>query len=535
MYFVRKKVGVVLFPPTNLNFRNARFAPTITPPRASALRKDDAIIPSLHPCFQVLVPQNGEKPALLESGNVFTLVMDTPYTQLVTVSAVVRGRRVSSSVVFSTVLSQAAILSMRAPLPVDAVWGISSDPASRLHQPRRDPKMSITEAGSSRFDGSTRGQRLERGAGAQHQNGEGGVDEPPSPLSLVYVGSLSLDGQKHIWLQQMEGLPRHRFAPTFLTFQDAGGEEGARVDDGEAATWKRQAADNFERRVRRAGVPLMKVASPRLVASDFDDLVQGGTLTNESAVAAPVTPLKEAVFKLLLDSVDRAGGEPHLMNPPWAREVFSRIAEGVKNASPDVLVVASGRTLGDVVLTRAARWAMGNRGRIVVDFPNMEPVLGISADVLATPSHFVARHPDIQALAAAAGAQVVVIPPGVDVTPSPPRQPEDNHQAAASEKPAERTLCHPWCMSDALENSNHCDPLCFVRYRDCLRVTVFRQIYLFYILLRSMEFLSRAMGRDVGRPFFLAQCALIYESAANFGCVTRTSQRAHYLYCTPTP
>ena len=411
------------------------------------------------------MPQNGDKPALLRSGNVFTLIMDAPYTQLVTVAAVVRGRRVSASVVFSTIRDQAAILSMRAPLPVDAVWGTSSDPASRLGEPGRGPKVTIMGAASSEFNRTTRGtDELERGAGAQHQSSEGGVEEPLKPLSLVFVGPLSFDGQKHIWLQQMEGLSRRRFAPAFLTFQDAGDREWARVDGGESASWKRENADNFERRVRRAGVPLMKVASPRLLASDVDDLAQGGTLTNDSAVtAAPAAPLKEAVFKSLLDSLDRAGGEPHLMSPPWAREAFSRIVDGVRTASPDILVCASGRTLGDVVLTRAARLAMGNRGRIVVEFPNMEPVSGISADILATPSHFVARHPDIQALAAAGGVRVVVIPPGVDAPPSPPRQTRHIHQAAAGEKPAEGPFCHPGCTGDALENAGHCDPACLVR------------------------------------------------------------------------
>lgn len=433
--------------------------------------KKNALLVHIHPCFQVLVPQNGAKPALLlESGNVFTIDMDTPHTQLVTVTAVVRGRRVSSSVLFSTVRDRAAILSMRAPLPADAMWGISSDPASRRGEPERDPETTILEVGSPRFDRSTSGtDEFERGAEAQHQNSEGGVEEPLKPLSLVYVGSLSLDGQKHIWLQQMEGLSRRRFAPKFLTFQGAGDREGARVDGGGAAvsTWKREAAENFERRVRRAGVPLIKVASPRLLASDFDDLVHGGTLTNDGGVtAAPPTPLVEALFKLLLDNLDLAGGDPRLMSPPWAREVFSRIADGVRNASPDVLVVASGRTLGDVVLTRAARWAMGNRLRIVVDFPNMKPARGISADVLATPSHFVARHPDVQALAAAAGARVVVIPPGVHATPSSLRQPEGVHQEATGDKPAERPLCHPGCIGDGLEKSNQCDPACLVRYRD---------------------------------------------------------------------
>lgn len=46
-------------------------------------------------------------------------------------------------------------------------------------------------------------------------------------LSLLFVGSLRFDGQKAIWVHQMEGLPRERFAPVFMTLRSTcdGSEE----------------------------------------------------------------------------------------------------------------------------------------------------------------------------------------------------------------------------------------------------------------------------------------------------------------------
>lgn len=407
----------------------------------------------------------------MESGNVLTMWMDTPCTQLVTLSATVDGRRASTSVLFSAILDEAAVLSLRAPLPIDARWGIHS-----LFDPRPESGENFTFAskGASREahineekkcveerSRHTYGfKQVAHKAGTQCWNTS---NVETRPISLVFVGSLSLDGQKHVWLQQMESLPRQRFAPKYLMFQDTHemGNE-SRVDEA-SREWKTNAAESFQRRLHRAGVPVTKVPSPRLEATwdEFDrwrhghakDITSGG---GEKTLEGSTSRLQEDMFKTILESLDGARNQPHLMDPPWAREIFRHIAEAVKNARPDILVVANGRTLGDAVLTRAARAVMGNRGRVVMDFPNMHPAQGIVADVLAAPSHFVARHPDVERLAKSAGAQVVVIPPGVD---SPSRVVDDGARDGAA---TEKRNYHPSCVLPD-DDSNRCDPTCNVR------------------------------------------------------------------------
>ncbi|CAM9801608.1 unnamed protein product [Ectocarpus sp. 12 AP-2014] len=368
--------------------------------------------------LQVLMPQNGDTPFLLEKGNSMILSSDMPCTQQVTLYAIVRGERVSASVLFSTVLGREAILSARTPLPSGVVWG---RPRSMVCPPQiREHKEGGNSASLPKGDKSTwqthesgtdvmvgKGGLYWSSGSAESQrcdSGEETTEGLPRPISLVFVGSLSLDGQKHVWLQQLEQLPRVRFAAKFLTFEEQEGTHGST-----AGAWKTNAAESFKQRLSRAGVPLITVRLPQVNSSRIHQSVSGEV--------APAHTLKEMAFKSVLESFHRAGGNPHLMGPPWTGEIFRHIADAVESASPDVLVIANGKTLGDDLLTKAARWAMGDNSafKIVMDFPNIGPALGVDVDVIATPSHYVARHRDTQALAAAARAEVVVIPPGVPV------------------------------------------------------------------------------------------------------------------------
>lgn len=409
----------------------------------------------------MVIPQNGDTPALLEGGNVFTLSVDTPCTQLVTLSATVRGKRLSTSVLFSTIQDKATILSARAPLPTDAVWGPRSEAV-----PSRPPE----------FDGNNNTNRKgDTDAGRKHDTqrlvGRGGLEVPQRlesglgikgrPISLVFVGSLRLDGQKHIWLQQMEHLSRARFVPTYLTFEEGEGGSTNNADDAEEgipSSWKTNAVESFTQRLRRAGVPLVKAWLPQVEESWIFDSSSGGE--------ASITLLKEMTFRAVLESIDRAGGEPRLMSPPWARELFQRIADAIKSVSPDVLVVANGKTLGDAVLTRAARWAMSDYDcKIVMDFPNIEPAQGVDVDVLTTPSHYVARHPDTEVLATVTGARVVVIPPGVQTASSvlfSGKSIADDAEPPPDRKPG-GFLRELACDSGVLAKLDCCDPDCHVR------------------------------------------------------------------------
>lgn len=351
----------------------------------------------------MLIPQNGDKPTLLmEKSNTITVSVHRPCTQLVTLFATARGQRVSTSVLFSTILDKAAIASARAPLPADAAWGIRSDAVVSL---LREPDMDTTNT-----------QMLENRAGlevSQRRDNTVSTEGTPSPISVVFVGPLNVDGQKHIWLHQIERLSRARFAPKYLTFQEEEEGEGDKSDADGAGPWKTGAddAEIFKRRLRDADVPLLRASFPRMDAGWIAEHIPEETTNNIRM---------DIGFGAVLESFDSAGGKPRLMSPPWAREGFIAVADAIRRASPDVLVVPNSVSLGDAVITRAARWAMGSRGlKIIMDFPNVKPAPGIDVDLFATPSHYVARHPDVEALAKSTRTPVVVIPPGIEVAAPP--------------------------------------------------------------------------------------------------------------------
>ncbi|CAB1105453.1 GT4 [Ectocarpus sp. CCAP 1310/34] len=444
-----------------LTFETHGFTPAVETPIEASMSRGATFRFS-----SVLTSQNGDTPFLLEKGNSIILSSDIPCTQQVTLYATVRGERVSASVLFSTVLGREAILSARTPLPSGVVWGrprsMVCPPLIREHKkgdifaslPKGDKSTWQTHEGGTDVMVGKGGLCCSSGSAESQRcdSGEEAIEGLPRPISLVYVGSLSLDGQKHIWLQQLEQLPRVRFAAKFLTFEEQEGTRGST-----AGAWKTNAAESFKQRLSRAGVPLVTVRLPQVNSSWIHDTI---------GRQAPTNTLKEMAFRTVLESFHRAGGNPHVMSPQWTGEIFQHIADAVQSASPDVLVMANGKTLGDDVLTKAARWAMrDNSGfKIVMDFPNIGPSLGVDVDVIATPSHYVARHPDTQALAAAAGAEVVVIPPGVPVA-SPLSQAKtllaDELLSPGRTSGELRRECV--CDSGMLNKLGCCDPACHVR------------------------------------------------------------------------
>lgn len=464
---------------------------------------------------QVRVPQNGPQPAFLEKGNQITLDVREPCTQLVTLDAVVKGQRLSTSVLFSTVLDTSEVLKRRLPLPPDAVWGVPIIPNTRSTElrefgvsaerevasrtPHNDQRQIIDSAkrkadtlnptvneqhgpsvasynpASVRPLSSNVGERIE----AERQTAQ--AREPPAgyaklqaggiavrnphvtaaqvrqkPLSLLFVGSLAFDGQKSVWLQQMEDLPRQRFSPTYMTFQE--GDQGDKL-----ATPASHSGGILEERLQRAGVPLVVVTAPRL-EGDWSEIERfmGKRGRDEIHVEGSQNPnLREGAFSAVLESFDEAKGDPALMSPSWARDMFFFIGQAVAKVSPDVLIIGNAKTLGDAVLTQAARWAMGPSGRVIMDFPNIDPAPGITADVLAAPSHYVARHSTTEALATAAGAHVVVIPPGVSTDER--SWSTSKFASAGNEKMSggERgALCHPAYQDGVAGGWGRCDPTC---------------------------------------------------------------------------
>lgn len=405
----------------------------------------------------MFVPQNGEIPFILKEENVITLSSPRPCTQLVTLAASVRGQRVSTSVLFSTVPDKAAILSARAPLPADAIWGPRSEKApSRLGEPEPDQSNSRGN-GHTNDQGPLGREGLDGRVRAPQRSKFATRTKGARPISLVFVGTLNLDGQKHIWLEQMERLSRARFTPKFLTFETMKNEGSTYLDTAGADDWEKHGADAFAQRVSHAGVQLITAQLPAVDVSQVSSGSSGQT---------SIHYLEEKLSQVILDSYDRAAGDPQLMSPPWTRDVFQQIADAIKYASPDVLVIANGKSLGDVMLTRAARRAMGTSGcKIVMDFPNLGPVLGVDVDVLATPSHYVSRHPDTEALAVSAGATVVVIPPGVrgDSAVGIPVQSRAGG-GISSQSASGESIRELACADGILEGVDCCNRACHVRH-----------------------------------------------------------------------
>ncbi|CAM9206098.1 unnamed protein product, partial [Hapterophycus canaliculatus] len=407
--------------------------------------------------IEVFVPQNGEIPFFLTETTDIIMSSPWPCTQLVTLAATVRGQRLSTSVLFSTIPEKAAILSARATLPADAVWGLRSGAdISRQREPEED--QIIGRNGDKGEKGPLGTEGLDRRVGTSQQAEFAVETRGARPISLVFVGSMAFDGQKYIWLEQMERLSRARFTPKFLTFQTMHGvgdkSNGSIYADAVGASdWEKNAAHTLTQRLSRAGVQLITAQVPPVDMSRVSD---------GSGGQSSIRSLKEKASRMLLDSFDRAAGDPHLMTPQWTRDTFQHIADAIKYASPGVLVFANGNNLQDVVLTKAARWAMGANGcKIVMDFPNLGPELSVDVDLLVTPSHFVSRHPDTEALATATGAAVVVIPPGIqrvssDVFPVYPpaaggmplrkASGELIHELACADSiPGRKDCCHTAC------------------------------------------------------------------------------------------
>ncbi|CAM9490396.1 unnamed protein product [Sphacelaria rigidula] len=427
--------------------------------------------------IEVRVPQNGVQPALLEEGNKLTLDIREPCTQLVQLDAIVGGQCVSTSVLFSTVLDATEISNRRFPLPSDAAWGaptirIYSQTVKHGNLARREVDHVATSVNNKHGNMGSKTRIVESAAAAMKGPRAGdatqqGLQRSKKLLSLLFVGSLSFDGQKAIWLQQMEHLPRHRFSSTYMTFQN--GDPSIEQPASSATTGGASHLGGvLEVRLQRSGVTLIKVPAPRLDVEDWGEIDHfvGSNRGSDNihAKASQHPGLREAAFSAVLESLKKASGDPALMNPSWAQEMFYYIAQAVTQVSPDVLILGNAKTLGDAVLTQAARWAMGPHGRIVMDFPNINPAPGITADVLATPSHYVARHFTTETLAVMTGAQVVVIPPGV------PNERESlvrfkfvmgQGDSKMSGEDCSGLLCRPTCRGGTAGRGS-CDPLCTV-------------------------------------------------------------------------
>ena len=148
----------------------------------------------------------------------------------------------------------------------------------------------------------------------------GGACAKP-PLGLCFVGTMNVDGQKTIWLQQLERLPRSRFRPAFVTF--AAPEEGFMLT-----------------RLRELGVP---VHSAPLLIHPADEGIGEDVVADLAAY--------------LLRRLRAAGSAVDAVRPPWAARLWRTLVGAFEAARADVVVFANSRHDNDKILVAAARLA----------------------------------------------------------------------------------------------------------------------------------------------------------------------------------
>jgi hypothetical protein len=141
------------------------------------------------------------------------------------------------------------------------------------------------------------------------------------PLGLCFVGTMNVDGQKTIWLQQLERLPRSRFRPAFVTF--AAPEEGFMLA-----------------RLRELGVP---VHSAPLLIHPADEGIGEDVVADLAAY--------------LLRRLRAAGSAVDAVRPPWAARLWRTLVGAFEAARADVVVFANSRHDNDKILVAAARLA----------------------------------------------------------------------------------------------------------------------------------------------------------------------------------
>ncbi|KAJ8599305.1 hypothetical protein CTAYLR_008841 [Chrysophaeum taylorii] len=193
-----------------------------------------------------------------------------------------------------------------------------------------------------------------------------------APARIVFVGSMKLDGQKTIWLEQLRRLP-HNF--TFVTFLEEEEDQNS----------------NLKEILRSLGVPLIAAPIPSIAEEEtFQKPLGGQALAYDGSQAS--------VDAYLLQRLRAADGNFAACEPPWVRRTWLHLARTFRSLDPDIVVFANARDSSDAILTEAAKPA-----KLVMELPNLEP--RVSVDVMVAPSRYAAD---------SVVGPTVVIPPGVD-------------------------------------------------------------------------------------------------------------------------
>lgn len=266
--------------------------------------------------------------------------------------------------------------------------------------------------GRSEGDGSA-GSR-DGGASGVGDMGDAAADAAatsPQPRGRVcFVGSTAVDGQKHIWTQQVARLPHLRDAALrvdaeYITFSPGGG-------------------------------PLLKVA---------DDLGIGITTVPLALPAHLPADVIGNFARHALQALEAAGYSVEAVAPDWARELWESITGALSGCS--VVVFGNNRDDADLMLVAAAR-VVGAAGT-VQDTPNLFP-MSRDVSVVVAPSHFAAHH---TAVALGFGTEHLDKGTSPELLPPLPTSPDQIDVASmVSPATASAALRLPWVPPVAVIN-----------------------------------------------------------------------------------
>jgi glycosyltransferase involved in cell wall biosynthesis len=228
---------------------------------------------------------------------------------------------------------------------------------------------------------------------------------PPQPMAVpnqnmkvTLVGTLKFDGQKSIWLQQIEKIPASTVQWSYIMFAN-----NPTADE---------LSGPFARRLEQLNVPMMFVP----LSTPMEDLVATFTKLQITQKIDGTS-----VLNLLVEYADQVDPNGVLgsfaafqarVNFGWMRDFWESLVQAIASTTPDVLVFANARDISDKVLVRAARYAQVPS--LVMDLPNLYPVRPLQIDMIVAPSHFAKQHHSVQPLLEH-GVPCTVVNPGVDV------------------------------------------------------------------------------------------------------------------------
>ena len=241
-------------------------------------------------------------------------------------------------------------------------------------------------------------------------------------LVVAYVGTLKMDGQKTIWLQQMKRLDPRRFEAVYLCLScppdEVLGETASGADPGAGLSAGADSPD--------AAPP--DAAPPDAAPGVAPGVALGGTALFTAKLRAAGVHVErdslsidaalgnDATFPLNLVHIVRASSaEKDRFDEPqrrFARAFNDTFVSRFRRLGVDILVLANSRLSSDALLVEAAHAA----GAVVVmDLPNLHPSPHVIADVLIAPSFFARSHASVHALEREQqGAPTYIINPAVD-------------------------------------------------------------------------------------------------------------------------